>query len=225
MTHVLIVEDEIPIAEVLIAYLKNERISSHHIDCGAGVLEYVQQQAVDLVLLDLMLPDSCGLELCKKIRSFSNIPIIMLTAKVEEIDRLIGLELGADDYICKPFSAREVVARVKTVLRRAKPDLNKFTVVGKLSLNPDQYKCCYEDQELDLTPTEFKLLNLFAEKPEHVFSREMLLQHLSEQGTQGSERAIDSHIKNIRKKIEKVCHNADWIQAVYGVGYRLVKQE
>jgi len=166
-----------------------------------------------------MLPGKDGLEICKEIRSFSNVPIIMVTARVEEIDRLLGLELGADDYICKPLSPREVVARVKTVLRRsslqAQDEIPQF-----LSLNDEKYQATLQGRKLDLTAVEFKLLSILAQKPGRIYSRDQLMDLLYSDHRIVCDRTIDSHIKKLRKKIAAVATGVDLIHSIYGVGYK-----
>ncbi|CAM2992335.1 response regulator [Vibrio rarus] len=227
-THILIVEDEEYITEVLIAYCQNSGFEVTHLASGAKVVETVKSHTFDLILLDLMLPDMDGIEICKQVRQFSQLPIIMVTAKSEEIDRLIGLELGADDYICKPFSPREVIARIKTVLRRtqvitpnqtAKPSTE--LVLGQFVLKPDEYEARFGGNFLDLTPKEFMLLKILVEHPGRVYSRDDILNALYSDLADVSDRNIDTHIKNIRKKIHAVARTANPIRSVYGVGYKL----
>ncbi|AZG75016.1 response regulator [Shewanella livingstonensis] len=229
-THILIVEDEEYIAEVLIAYCQNSGFEVTHLASGAEVVATVKSQTFDLMLLDLMLPDMDGIEICKQVRQFSQLPIIMVTAKSEEIDRLIGLELGADDYICKPFSPREVIARVKTVLRRtlaiqANPAIHSpELVLGQFVLKPDEYEARFSGCFLDLTPKEFMLLRLLVEHPGRVYSRDDILNALYSDLADVSDRNIDTHIKNIRKKIHAVAPTANPIRSIYGVGYKLLQE-
>lgn len=224
---ILIVEDEIHIAEVLIAYCKNNGFNVHHLSCGSGVVDYVKTNSVDLVLLDLMLPDIDGLEICKQLRLFSQLPIIMVTAKSEEIDRLFGLEFGADDYICKPFSPREVIARIKAVLRRfsntvSQQDSHIIEHSG-FEMDTEKYKVSFKGHFLDLTPIEFKILALFLKNIERVFSRDEIMNKVYSDTVDVSDRNIDTHIKNIRKKIQHVSLSANPICSVYGVGYKCSK--
>jgi len=229
-THILIVEDEEYIAEVLIAYCQNSGFEATHLASGANVVETVKSQTFDLMLLDLMLPDVDGVEICKQVRQFSQLPIIMVTAKSEEIDRLIGLEFGADDYICKPFSPREVIARIKTVLRRIQPNPasnrsyqpSAELVLGQFILKPDEYEARFGGCFLDLTPKEFMLLRLLVEHPGLVYSLDDILNALYSDLADVSDRNIDTHIKNIRKKIHAVAPTANPIRSVYGVGYKLL---
>jgi two-component system response regulator BaeR len=169
-----------------------------------------------------MLPDVDGMDVCREIRKFSNIPIIMITARVEEVDRLVGLELGADDYICKPFSPREVVARVKAVLRRAggTATVSKL-VVGDLSLDETAHRASVGEDTLDLTPSEFSLLKVLMTRPDRVFTRSELLDKVQGYQFEGYDRTIDSHIKNLRKKIAEKLPGREIIRTVYGVGYKL----
>ena len=186
--------------------------------CGEDALKQIAARQPDLLLLDLMLPNKDGLEICKEIRSFSAVPIIMVTARVEEIDRLLGLELGADDYICKPFSPREVVARAKTVLRRCsqEPDPGK----QPLQLNEDCYQATLHGQKLDLTAVEFQLLNILAARPGRIYSRDQLMDRLYRDQRVVCDRTIDSHIKKLRKKIALVAPQEELIHSIYGVGYK-----
>ena len=191
--------------------------------CGDGptALEEFARVTPDLVLLDVMLPGLDGFQLCRMIRSVSAIPIIMMTARVEEIDRLIGLELGADDYICKPYSPREVVARVKAVLRRHKPDANlQKALVKTFEIDREAFVLKILGKKIDLTPSEFKLIAAMGEKPGRVWSRSQLLDVFMGD-KEVFDRTIDSHIKNIRKKIALHFPELDLIQSVYGIGYRV----
>jgi two-component system response regulator BaeR len=221
--HILIVEDEIKIAQLLSDYLEKADYTVSILEQGDKVIPYVKQTPPALILLDIMLPEMDGMTVCREIRKFSNVPIIMITAKVEEIDRLLGLELGADDYICKPFSPREVVARVKAVLRRMDPveKEGEKLVVGTIALDEKTYQVKIEDQPLKLTPSEFTLLKLLLARPNRVFSRQDLLNLMRDYDFEGYERTIDSHIKNLRKKIAKRIPNKDVISTIYGIGYKL----
>ena len=166
-----------------------------------------------------MLPGKNGIELCKEIRQFSNVPILMITAKVDEIDRVLGLELGADDYICKPFSAREVVARVSAVLRRTQTVTN---ISHALTLDEHRIMVSFQQQNTVLTSVEFQLLKMLADKPDRIFSRDQLMQNMYSDSRIVNHRTIDSHIKKLRKKLAEISEGKDWIESVYGVGYRLV---
>ena len=217
---ILIVEDEYSIAEVLIAYCEKEGYITHHINTGLGVIEYVKENKVNLILLDLMLPEIDGINICKRIRVFSQTPIIMVTAKSEEIDRLLGLGLGADDYICKPFSPKEVIARIKAVLRRTgqheTPIIKEFGFI----VESDKYIATLNDKLIDFTPIEFKIFELFITNIGRVFTRDDILNRAYQDTKDISDRNIDTHIKNIRKKINLISANSNPISSVYGVGYK-----
>ncbi|MCL4112403.1 UNVERIFIED_CONTAM: hypothetical protein GTU68_007241 [Idotea baltica] len=184
---------------------------------GREAQEWLEHNKPKLILLDLMLPEVDGVTICRDHRKQSNIPIIMITAKVEEIDRLIGLEMGADDYICKPFSPREVVARIKTVLRRSE----NIEPVGqqKIMLNENNYQVTYESKKVDLTAVEFKLFQIMFAHPGRIFSRDQLMDRAYNDSRIVSDRTVDSHIKKLRKKINNLGVD-DVVQSVYGVGYR-----
>jgi two-component system response regulator BaeR len=224
--NILIVEDEPKIAALLAEYLAAAHYCVHVLHEGAGAAEYVRENLPALVLLDLMLPGKDGLAVTREIRGFSEVPIIMLTARVEEIDRLIGLELGADDYICKPFSPREVVARVKAMLRRA-PLSSAHPVHGaessepsRLRLDEQGFQAWFKEVKLDLTPAEFRLLLLFSKSPGRAFSREQVLNALYDDNRIVTDRTVDTHIKNLRRKLEQAGAPEGIIVSVYGVGYR-----
>jgi len=217
---ILVVEDEPKLAQLMIDYLQASNYRTHHIADGNEVLSYVQQTPPDLMLLDLMLPGRDGLTLCREIRRFSELPIIMVTARTEEIDRLLGLEIGADDYICKPFSPREVVARVKTILRRVKRSPEEAQLESHLHIDESRFQASWREQQLELTPAEFRLLKTLALEPGKVFSREQLLNHLYDDYRVVTDRTIDSHIKNLRRKLENLDAEQPFIRAVYGMGYR-----
>jgi len=215
---VLIVEDEEKLALLLLDYLEQNGFAAHCLSNGLDVVAWVREHAPGLILLDLMLPGRDGLEICKEIRTFSNVPIIMVTARVEEIDRLLGLELGADDYICKPFSPREVVARVKTVLRRAggEPTIQ----AAGIALDEARYRATYTGHDLDLTAVEFKLLQFLAASPGRIYGRQQLMDQIYPDQRTVCDRTIDSHIKKLRKKIAAVAPDVELIHSVYGVGYK-----
>ncbi len=222
--HILIVDDEPGIAEIIGAYLEREGYEASWLSTGAAVLPWLATVQPDLILLDVMLPEVDGLSLCRAIRSKNSVPIIMVTARVEEIDRLLGLEIGADDYICKPFSPREVIARIKAVLRRNAPAAAEPTDTGLIVL-PDQMLALFKGTRIDLTPTEFKLLATMAAHPGKVFSRAHLLDHLSDGYKEVFDRSIDSHVKNLRRKLAAVAPGIEFVQSVYGVGYRFERAE
>ncbi|MGJ8680309.1 response regulator [Paraglaciecola sp.] len=216
---VLIVEDEVKLANLLSDYFKLSEYTPHMIHHGDEVIDWVKLNQPKAILLDIMLPGKNGIDLCKQIRQFSNIPILMVTAKVDEIDRLLGLELGADDYICKPFSPREVVARVKAVLRRTQNTNNN---VMAFELDEDRLAANYLHKSVSLTAVEFHLLKRLADQPERIFSREHLMENIYSDHRIVNNRTIDSHIKKLRKKLADISEGKDWIQSVYGAGYRLV---
>jgi two-component system response regulator BaeR len=220
--HILIVEDESKIAHLLRDYLKASGYALTCMDRGDTVVSFVRKESPSLILLDIMLPGMDGMEICREIRKFSTVPIMMITAKVEEIDRLIGLESGADDYICKPFSPREVVARVKAVLRRSSPQVSgKILIFGQIRLDEDLHQASIDNTVLELTPSEYKLLNVMIRHPGRVFSRAELINRVQGYEFEGYERTIDSHIKNLRKKIAELLPEQEIIKSVYGVGYQL----
>ena len=219
---ILIVEDEPKIAEILRDYLQQSGYATHWINNGDAVDGWVRQNDPNLVLLDLMLPGKDGLTVCRELRVHSQIPIIMVTARVDEIDRLLGLELGADDYICKPFSPREVVARVKATLRRVEMmHADPESAYPGLSIDKDQFRAAFGESELDLTAVEFRLIALLASQPGRVFSRDQLMDKIYLDGRIVSDRTVDSHVKNLRQKIQTATGNGDMIRSIYGVGYKL----
>ena len=219
MKHVLIVEDEKKLADVLIAYLNQNQFKVTHFESGSDVVDWVKTNQPNIILLDLMLPDVNGKDLCKEIRQFSMVPIIMVTAMIDEIDRLIGLELGADDYVCKPFSPKEVVARVKAVLRRSEGDLNQAEVYDAFEVNDQTYSIKLHQDRLDLTPVEFRLLKMFLQSPGRVFNRDQILNNIFEDGRIVLDRTVDTHVKNLRHKLKTASPEHDYIRSVYGVGY------
>ena len=220
MPHsILIVEDEVKLATLLVDYFKASDYDPHQINHGDEVIAWVKEHQPKAILLDIMLPGKNGIELCKEIRQFSNVPILMITAKVDEIDRVLGLELGADDYICKPFSAREVVARVGAVLRRTQTVTN---ISHALTLDEHRIMVSFQHQDTVLTSVEFQLLKMLADKPDRIFSRDQLMQNMYNDSRIVNHRTIDSHIKKLRKKLAEISEGKDWIESVYGVGYRLV---
>ena len=217
---ILIVEDEPKLARLFQEYLTQAGYVVHCVAHGFEVVPWVQQHAPALILLDLMLPGKDGMAVCRELRAFSAVPIIMVTAQVEEIDRLLGLELGADDYICKPFSPREVVARVKAVLRRLQPQVPSTALRGGFALDEQRYCATLDGCLLELTPVEFRLLSTFLAHPGWVFSRSQLVEALYADFRVVSDRTVDSHIKNLRKKIRTIRPEPDVIRSVYGLGYK-----
>lgn len=215
--HVLVVEDEPKIAALLRDYLVSGGYEVSVLDSGAAAANWVREHTPDVVLLDVMLPVENGLDVCKSIRAFSNVPILMVTARVEEIDRLLGLELGADDYICKPFSPREVVARVKAVLRRMSAVAH--ATPSPIELDEARFEVRLHGQSLSVTPVEFRLLRKLLAQPGRVFSRQQLMDAAYRDHRIVSDRTVDSHVKNLRRKLADA--GFDPITSVYGVGYRL----
>ena len=219
MKHVLIVEDEKKLADVLIAYLNQNQFKVTHFESGSDVVDWVKTNQPNIILLDLMLPDVNGKDLCKEIRQFSMVPIIMVTAMIDEIDRLIGLELGADDYVCKPFSPKEVVARVKAVLRRSEVGLNHGEMYDAFEVNDQTYSIKLHQDRLDLTPVEFRLLKMFLQSPGRVFNRDQILNNIFEDRRIVLDRTVDTHVKNLRHKLKTASPEHDYIRSVYGIGY------
>lgn len=222
-TEILIIEDEPDLASLIADYVHASGYQSLVIANGQSALEQIQLRAPDLIVLDLMLPGLDGISLCKAVRAFSQVPIIMVTAKVEEIDRLLGLEIGADDYLCKPFSPRELMARIKVILRRVSTTaatampIEKQTVVH---IDTAAFQIYLHQQLLELTRSEFLLLQHFIAHPGQVFSRSQLLDFVTQDNLDVTDRAIDSHVKNIRKKIAQIRPDDNPIHAIYGLGYR-----
>jgi two-component system response regulator BaeR len=220
--NILIVEDEKKIAELLRDYLERAGYTVVLKERGDQVIPHLKSTATDLILIDIMLPGMDGMEVCRQIRKFSNVPVIMITARVEEIDRLIGLEFGADDYICKPFSPREVVARVKAVLRRTHPvQEEKRLTLGSIMLDEGKRLVTVKGQKLKLTPIEFGLLKTLMAHPDRIFTRGELAKLVSGYEFEGYERTIDSHVKNLRKKISDQVPDQQIIATVYGFGYKM----
>ena len=221
--HILIVEDEEEIADLLRDYLQSEGYTTSWLENGDDVVPHIRKKPPTLILLDILLPGTDGIAVCRNVRKFSDIPIIMVTAKVEEIDRIIGLELGADDYVCKPFSPKEVVARVNAVLRRFLFQTSENVLqAGPVRLNEDTRQVTANDEELNLTPSEFAILNVMLAHPGRVFSRAQLIHQVQGYDFEGYERTIDFHIKNLRKKLAAHLPDQELICSVYGVGYKLV---
>ncbi len=223
MAKILIIEDEPQIVRTLRLYLEQAGYSTAAVYDGADALPAYRQERPDLILLDLNLPGQDGIDVCRALRRISAVPIIMVTARSDETDRLIGLELGADDYVVKPFSPREVVARVRAVLRRVAGPLADVDVVraGELLIDTAAYRAWLAGQTLSLTQSEFEILLALARHSGHVLSRSQLLEETQGIAYEGYERSIDQHIKNLRHKLDKASGQSAIIETVYGVGYRL----
>jgi two-component system alkaline phosphatase synthesis response regulator PhoP len=214
---ILLVDDETEILEICRDYLKAAGYDVVTAKDGMQALTFAKREKPDLIVTDLMMPEMDGVDLTRTIRKESNVPIIMLTARVEETDKLIGLEIGADDYITKPFSPRELVARVKVVLRRATGDANAEIIrVENVSLDRTNYKVQIKKREISLTPTEFEIMATLMSQPGRIFSRNQLLNSVHGVAFESYERAIDSHIRNLRRKLEP----DELIITVHGVGYK-----
>lgn len=218
--NILIIEDEIELAKIFRDYLIADDFEVSLMHTGEGAVEKINEILPDLVLLDLTLPVKDGLAICKELREFSNIPIIMVTAKVGEIDRLLGLDIGADDYICKPAKPREVVARVKTVLRRVR-NTQGLKTSSRFKLDSSRQLGCWDNNTFELTPVEFRLLKLLNKNPGHIYSRDQLMGIIYEDGRYVSQRTIDTHVKNARQKLASISKIKNPIRSVYGMGYKL----
>lgn len=216
---ILIVEDEEKLASVMTDYLVSAGFRTAWVGEGTRVTSAVRSLAPDLILLDLTLPGRDGVDVCRDIRAINDVPVIMVTARVEEIDRLLGLEVGADDYICKPFSPREIVARVRAILRRAR--VLQGADVSGLLLDEAGHRASFHGHWLDLTMVEFRLLRTLAKAPGHVFSRDQLLNNLYTDNRLVTDRTVDSHIKNLRRKLQTANPDHPLVRSVYGVGYKL----
>lgn len=220
MPHILIVEDEAAIADTLVFALQGEGFTTTWLSLAEAALEYQQRTPADLLILDVGLPDISGFEACRRLRRFSEVPVIFLTARDAEIDRVVGLEIGADDYVVKPFSPREVAARVRAILKRMAPrPLEPLAAAGPFRVDSERVQIHYREQQLALTRHEFRLLQTLLAQPERVFSREQLLDALGVPADAGYERNIDSHIKSLRAKLRQVAADAEPIQTHRGLGY------
>jgi DNA-binding response OmpR family regulator len=219
---VLIVDDEPKIVQIARDYLENAGFAVVAAYDGESALAIVRNQPPDLIVLDLGLPDMDGLDVCRKVRRTSNVPIVMLTARDEEADKLVGLELGADDYVTKPFSPKELVARIRAVFRRVEAIVDAPEVIRALdiTLETGSMRLRVGERNVDLTPTEFQLLAKLASQPGRIFTRAQLLESIHGVAIESYERAIDAHIKNVRRKIEPNPSEPRYILTVYGVGYR-----
>ncbi|MCW8995502.1 MAG: response regulator, partial [Psychromonas sp.] len=214
--NILVVEDEPSLAAVLCEYLAQSGFQTHIIDNGMEVINWVKLHQPDLLILDLMLPQRNGLDIYRELRTFSQVPVVMATARVDEIDRLVGLELGADDYICKPYSPREVVIRVKNILRRVSEENQTQVINSGLYIDDKKMTVSVNEQAVLLTPAEFRLLSFLNKHPEQVFSREQLMTHIYQDSRVVTDRTIDSHIKNLRRKLQKVSAESEYIKSIYG---------
>tara|TARA_R100000306_G_scaffold25596_2_gene28744 strand:- start:4680 stop:5408 length:729 start_codon:yes stop_codon:yes gene_type:complete len=217
---ILIVEDEPRLSSLMKDYLEASGYRTRIVDQGNEVLTVVRQQPPALIVLDLMLPGRDGLDVCRELRTFSDVPVIMVTARVEEIDRLLGLELGADDYLCKPFSPRELVSRVKAILRRVGRQEPANSSKEGLIIDEEAYTVSLNGKSLAVTPVEMRLLKTMVAVPGRVFSRDQLLDHAYVDHRVVTDRAVDSHIRNLRRKLEQAYPDKDLIHSVYGVGYK-----
>jgi len=220
--NILIVEDDFDIADKLVLFLNKSGFSTEHLATGEQVVAHVKKSPPDLILLDIMLPIKDGQQCCTEIRAFSQVPIIMTTAKVEEVDRLIGLKSGADDYVCKPYSVMELVLRIKAILRRCH---DSGSNTSPLSIEDDSFVVCYQNKNIELTAIEFSLFKLLFNTPNRIYSRSQILDLAYGDMRDISDRAIDSHIKKIRKKIRTLGIDSNIIESVYGAGYRYVASE
>ena len=222
-TKILIVDDEKKIVDIVKAYLEKENYLVFVAHDGAAALEMVNDINPDLIILDLMLPKISGWDVCRHLRSGSNVPIIMLTARDEVSDKIVGLELGADDYITKPFNPSELVSRVRAILRRSISgnQIKSKIKIGHLTIDVEKRVIYYEDKIIELTATEFDIIKMLAESPGRVYSRMQILDKIQGDTYEGYERTIDSHIKNLRKKIEPNPDRPVYIITVYGVGYKM----
>lgn len=224
---VLIVDDDVKLLQLLKAYFDKEGFVTYTAGDGLDALQVVRTKKPDIMILDLMLPGLDGWEVCRKIRQDNDLPILMLTAREEESDRLVGLEIGADDYVTKPFSPKEVVARVKAILRRTRRAVVATRAIqrGALTIDLERHEVVKGGQRIDLTPTEFKLLELLAQNEGKVFSRLQMVEQTQGYSYDGYERTIDAHIKNLRRKLEDDPKEPSNIVTVYGIGYKFVGGE
>jgi DNA-binding response OmpR family regulator len=220
---VLLVDDDIKLLNLLRLYFEKEEFIVYTATDGVDALMAVRDHAPDIMVLDLMMPGIDGLEVCRRLRKDNDIPIIMLTARDAESDRLLGLELGADDYVTKPFNSKEIVARAKAILRRVnRTIIPKRTIrIGELIMDLDFYQISRTGEQIELTPTEFKIIEVLAAKPETVFTRLQIAEKVHGYTFEGYERTIDAHIKNLRRKLEFSPKEPQYIQTVFGIGYKL----
>jgi len=222
---IFIIEDDVKIARIVKAYLEGAGFTAHHFIEGSKALEAASRQIPDLVILDLMLPDMTGEELFQDLKTLADIPVIMVTSKSSEEERIAGLALGADDYVVKPFSPREVAFRVQAVLKRSrsKPDSGSGLLSfdqGRLVLDGQTFGVHLDRSPVTLTASEFRILHVLAGQPGRIFTREELIEKALDYHFEGYDRTVDAHVKNIRKKIEADPKRPEFVQTVYGVGYR-----
>ncbi len=223
-TQIIVIEDEEKIARILVDYLQQDGFRVTVLHEGSGAVEMIRASNPAFVILDIILPGKDGISICREVRQFSDVPILMLTARVDEIDRLLGLKIGADDYVCKPFLPREVVARVHAILRRVRQpavDAEDKMEYRGIVLSPDRFTCRIEEHELDLTPVEFRMLQTLMSQPGRAYSRDKLMQSSYPDDRIVSDCTIDSHIKNLRKKLSEFIRNDELIHSIYGVGYKI----
>lgn len=218
---ILIVEDEPAIVDTIQYALETDGFDTLCLSAGQPALAVLQQQPIDLIVLDIGLPDVTGLELCKQIRETHDTPIIFLTARADEIDRVVGLEIGGDDYVTKPFSPRELTARVRAILRRVSPAVALTGNPQVLTIDASKRKIFYHGQELELSLTEYRLLRVFMERPGHVFSRERLMDRVWDEPEASMDRTVDAHVKNLRFKLKSIRPEVDPIVTHRGAGYAL----
>lgn len=219
---VLIVDDDVKLVSLLRTYFDKEGFIIYSAYNGLDALQIVRERKPDILILDLMLPGMDGWDVCRKIRKDNDVPILMLTAREDESDRLVGLEIGADDYVTKPFSPKEVVARVKAILRRSNKEVIRHEPIlaGAISIDLERHEVTHKQQVVELTPTEFKILELMATNKGKVFSRMQIAEQTQGYTFEGYERTVDAHIKNLRRKIETNPKAPQYIQTVYGIGYK-----
>lgn len=222
---IMVVDDEPKIVRLARDYLEQSSFRALPINDGLSALVAARQEKPDLIVLDLNLPGMNGIDVCRALRRESSVPIIMLTARVEETDRLIGLEVGADDYITKPFSPRELVARVRAVLRRTQGEVQTTGIIrmGALAIDLNGHNVSRQNEEIKLTRIEFSLLATLVQHPGQTFSRGQLIQRLHGADDSGFDRSIDAHIKNLRRKLEDDPADPRYIQTVYGIGYKFAE--
>jgi two-component system response regulator BaeR len=219
--EIAVVEDEPKLVSLLNDYLVKEGYTTRLYSDGSEALSALQDSLPDLILLDLMLPGTDGLTICREIRKTSEVPVIMMTARVDEIDRLLGLEIGADDYICKPFSPREVVARVKAVLRRSVPSTQQVeSEIDQLTVSEDTAQMMFNGESCALTSVELMLLKTLVGQTGRIFSRNQLMTRIYPDNRVVSDRTIDSHVKKLRQKIQSLDSQREYIHSVYGIGYK-----